>query len=170
MYFLGVDRLTERPAVFMLHQHLDDFVTLVKEWALVRHLPFNIALARPTCFFYTRHLAKLKFLLVVEVESLVLEQVVASCVGNQFAHLVHLASDVLVERLVSDMPVNYALHHCASIIIFDVSFPPWLSHKSRRCWLFLKALLSEVLNRVVIGICKEVVYVLFVGVVFKFVH
>lgn len=107
---------------------------------------------------------------MIEVESLVLEQVVASGVGNQFTHLVHLASDVLVKCLMSDMSVNYALHHCTSIVILNVSFPSRLIHKSRWCRLFLKALLSEVLNGVIISISEEVVNVLLVGVIFKFVH
>lgn len=64
------------------------------------------------------------------------------------------------------MPLNRALHHRASIIVFNVAFPARFGQVRVLC----EALLSEVLNRVVVRIGEEVVQLFQLGVVLELVH
>lgn len=67
--------------------------------------------------------------------------------------------------------VNSTLHHCRAIVVFDITFPTSLDHKSIIIDLILlKALLAEIVNSIIVSIRKEVVNVLWYSVVLKFVH
>ena len=59
------------------------------------------------------------------------------------------------------LSVYLALHHCRAIVVFDEAFPTGLDHKTIVVDLiFLKALLAEIIDCVVISIGEKVVYVL----------
>ena len=66
----------------------------------------------------------------------------------------------------SDVALNCALHHCASIVVFDVAFPARL----RQVVILREALLAEVLDGVVISIGQKVVQLLGLRVVLELVH
>lgn len=64
------------------------------------------------------------------------------------------------------MSLDSALHHCASIVVFDVAFPARLG----QVVILREALLAEVLDGVVISIGQKVVQLLGLRVVLKLVH
>ena len=59
-----------------------------------------------------------------------------------------------------------ALHHCASVVVFDITF-------IARFWqraILREALLFEVAYCIVVSIGKKVVQVVLVCMIFKFIH
>jgi len=62
--------------------------------------------------------------------------------------------------------IDVALHVRGDRVVFDVAFPPASRHPD----LLLEALLSEILNRVVISVSHEVLDAVFLGVVLQVVH
>lgn len=66
----------------------------------------------------------------------------------------------------SNVSLDRALHHRASIIVLNVSLPAGL----RQVRVLCEALLSEILNRVVICVRQKVVQLLRLSMVLKFVH
>jgi hypothetical protein len=67
---------------------------------------------------------------------------------------------------VLDLTFDLALHHCASVVVLDVALPASLRHS----WAFRETLLSEVLDRVVVGICEEVVEAILLSMVLQPIH
>ena len=79
---------------------------------------------------------------------------------------IFLLADVLVEGRVPDVSLDRALHHSASIVVFNVAFPA----RFRQVRLLCEALLSEVLNGVVVCVGKEVVELFGLCVILELVH
>ena len=67
-----------------------------------------------------------------------------------------MQSNVLVEGRVLDMSSYIALHHRASIVVFDIAQIAWL----RQVLALTKSLLAKVLNSIVISIGQEVMQLL----------
>lgn len=63
-----------------------------------------------------------------------------------------LFADILVDRLMHNVSINFALHHCATIVIFYVTFPAGFRHRRT----LSETLLPEVLDSIVVGISQEV--------------
>lgn len=57
--------------------------------------------------------------------------------------------------------VNFALHHCAAVVVFNVTLPSTFRH----CRALGEALLSEVLDGIVVGVSQEIMQVDFLRVV-----
>ena len=66
----------------------------------------------------------------------------------------------------ADMALDCALHHRASIIILDIAFPT----RFGQVRILREALLTEVLDGVIIGVSQEIVQFLRLGVVLEFIH
>ena len=66
----------------------------------------------------------------------------------------------------SNVSLNGALHHCASIVVLDIAFPA----RFRQVVVLSEALLAEVLDRIVVSIRQEVIYFLGLRVVFQLIH
>ena len=66
----------------------------------------------------------------------------------------------------SDVALNRALHHCASIVVFDKTFPARL----RKVMVLSETLFAEILNRVVVSVSQEIVKLLVLSMIFQFVH
>ena len=64
------------------------------------------------------------------------------------------------------MSVHSALHHCASIVILDVALPAGFGKVVVLC----EALLSEVLDSIVISVREEIVKLLRLSMVLQLVH
>lgn len=79
---------------------------------------------------------------------------------------IFLLADILVERRMSNMALNCALHHCASIIVFNVAFPSTFVQIVTIC----EALFAEILDCIIVGIGQKVVQIFGLGVVFELVH
>jgi hypothetical protein len=77
-----------------------------------------------------------------------------------------LFADILVDCLVHNVSVDFALHHCAAIVIFDVPFPAGFGHRRT----LSEPLLPEVLDSIVVSVGQEVMQVNFLGVILKPVH
>jgi hypothetical protein len=75
---------------------------------------------------------------------------------------VALFTDVLIYSWVLDVSMDFALHHCTTIVIFDVPLPTSLWHR----WTFCKALLPKVLDGIIVGISQEIMQVNFLRMVF----
>ena len=66
----------------------------------------------------------------------------------------------------SDVSLNSALHHRASIVVFDITFPSWL-------WQVMvlgESLLSEVLDSIVVSVGQKVEELFGRGVILQLVH
>lgn len=61
---------------------------------------------------------------------------------------------------------DLALHHRASIVVFDIALPSALCHES----LWVKALLSEKLDCIIVSIGQKVLKIFLLSMVFKSVH
>ncbi len=81
---------------------------------------------------------------------------------NESNAYIFLFTDVLVERCVSNVGLNRALHHCASIIVFNVAFPSTFVQIVTIC----EALFAEILDCIIVGIGQKVVQIFRLGVVF----
>ena len=94
-----------------------------------------------------------------------LEQLINQFLRETNAYIFLLA-DIAVQRRVSNVPLYCTLHHCASIVVFNVAFPSsfWQG------WTFCEPLLAEILDRVVVGVCQEVVEFVGLSVILQFVH
>lgn len=79
---------------------------------------------------------------------------------------VFLLANVLVEGCMPNVLLNCALHHCASIVVFDVAFPARFVEVVD----VGEALFAEVFNSVVVCIGQKVVQVLRLRMVFQLVH
>ena len=66
----------------------------------------------------------------------------------------------------ANMSVNITLHHGAAIVVFDITFPS----RFRQGGAFGEALLSKILDRIIVCICQEIVEFHFTRMVFQFVH
>ena len=65
-----------------------------------------------------------------------------------------------------DVALNSTLHHCASIVVFDETFPAGLG----QVMILSEALLPEVLNGIVVCVGQEVMQLLVLSVILQFVH
>lgn len=63
-----------------------------------------------------------------------------------------------------------ALHHGASVVVFNEAFPAGFRHETGRGGTLVEALLSEVLNCVVVSVCQKIVYLIVACMVFQLVH
>ena len=90
--------------------------------------------------------------------------------SNKFEDLfdqsVLLFSNVHVEGRVSDMALDCTLHHRASIIVLDIAFPARL----RQVRILREALLTEVLDGIVISVSQEIVQLFRLSMILEFVH
>lgn len=66
----------------------------------------------------------------------------------------------------SNMALYRTLHHRTSIVIFDVTFPPWLW----QVMILGETLLTEVLDGIVVSISQEVVQLFGLCVIFQLIH
>ena len=66
----------------------------------------------------------------------------------------------------SDVPLNSALHHCASIVVLDEAFPSGLGQIVVLC----EALLAEVFNSIVVCVGQKVVQFFRLCVILQLVH
>ena len=69
------------------------------------------------------------------------------------ATYISLFPDIFINSGVLNIIMYFALHHCASIVVFNVSLPSSFGHG----WTFGKSLLPKVLDCVVVCVRKEVV-------------
>ena len=65
-----------------------------------------------------------------------------------------------------DMALDCTLHHRASIIVLDIAFPARLGQVR----VLREALLTEVLNGIIISVGQEVVQFFRLGMVLKLIH
>lgn len=65
-----------------------------------------------------------------------------------------------------DVPLDCALHHSASIVVFNVAFPTWL----RQVMVLCEALLAEVLDRIIVCVSQKVMQVFRLSMVLELVH
>ena len=79
---------------------------------------------------------------------------------------VALLADILVDRLMLDVAVYLALHHRATVVVFNVPFPSRLRHGRT----LRESLLPEVLDSVVVGVGQKIVEVDFLSMVLQPVH
>ena len=79
---------------------------------------------------------------------------------------VSLSADISIQGWMANMSVYITLHHGAAIVVFDIAFPSRL----RQGRAFGEALLSKILDRIIVCICQEIVEFHFTRMVFQFVH
>ena len=77
-----------------------------------------------------------------------------------------MASYIVVQRGMSNQSIYSALHHCASVIVFDITFVARLWQRA----ILREALLFEVAYSIVVCIGKKVVQVVLGRMIFKFIH
>lgn len=77
-----------------------------------------------------------------------------------------MLANILVDGLVHNVSVDFTLHHCTAIVIFDVPFPTSFRHR----WALRETLLPEVLDCIIVCVGQEVMQVDFLGVILKSVH
>ena len=70
--------------------------------------------------------------------------------------------DVNIVHTLNDL----TLHHRATIVVLDVSFPATLRHVA----FLVEPLLLEKLNGIVVSICQEILEVFLLGMVLQLVH
>jgi len=85
---------------------------------------------------------------------------------NLANHKVSLALDRVRNVFVIDTLMNFTLHHGRARVIFDITFPSGLRHLE----VLGEALLSEVLDGVIIRIGHEILKANCLGVGFQTVH
>lgn len=91
--------------------------------------------------------------------------------ANHFYYLVFLSANILIQSFVLNVPVDTALHHGGTIVVFNEAFPSGLGHEAlATSRILLEALLTEVLNRIVVCISQEIIDVSLDSMVLKFVH
>ena len=66
----------------------------------------------------------------------------------------------------SNVSLDSTLHHCASIVILDVALPT----RFGKVMVLREALLSEVLDSIVISVSEEVVKLLRLSMVLQLIH
>ena len=66
----------------------------------------------------------------------------------------------------SNVSLDSTLHHCASIVILDVALPA----RFRKVMVLSEALLSEVLDSIVISVSEEIVELLRLSMVLQLIH
>ena len=72
---------------------------------------------------------------------------------NKLCTYIFLLSNVLVKCRVSNVALNSALHHCASIVVLDKALPTFFI----QVVLVSEPLFAEVLDSVVVSVSQEVV-------------
>jgi hypothetical protein len=67
---------------------------------------------------------------------------------------------------VLDVAVDFALHHCAAVVIFNVTLPSALRHRGA----LGEALFSEVFDGIIVSVCEKVMQVDLLCVILQTIH
>jgi len=162
---LGVNGLLERPRVLMTHQRFQDVLALLLECLLLTFSCLIVGLSCPASLAEALDLLKLILLLpLMELEAGIYPHVthLKDLGDNGISLLLQDLRDVHIVNVFNDL----ALHHGATVVIFDVSLPLSLGHVR----ILTEALLLEKLRRIVIRVGTEIVQALLLSMIFQPIH
>ena len=149
---LLADSDAEGPGVFVVVEGGQDIVTLLLKGLLLGALGRFVALQGPPGLQEARHLGELKILAAAGAE---IERLIDFAIDDLLDlgdHEVTLHFDGVRYILIINADMNLTLHHGRPAVVLDVAFPARLRHLQ----VLREALLTEVLDGVVVGVGHEV--------------